>query len=1138
MQSGELTKGRRELNENTHENLNGDLKNLSKERGPLSAQQRRSRYGKVTRVFVAILVCFILVAAAGTGLVYFLLQGNAGKESGIVARMEQALEELAGDQFDVQINSIDLDFSRIGNLTIKSDSIKVIRRTDNEVLSDIGSFEVSTRLYSILFGAGNFDYARINEAWFNAALLNSGKKFFLPAQLHKPLDATGETLARLHNTFSADEFEGFEIYNSTISGPVLGRKRSDPITIDRLSITTINSQSFSASGLLRTELSDVEFTSRYSAQADKKRSAEYTFNASGIDLREWLADPSTDTGVVGSDSLISVNGSLPFDENNKALDPNVLIKTSPSTLRIGLFASSQIKRGDLNFRLILDRNQIELDPSEVEIGRLKATLLGGIKPADAAAGYFGSLRYDIIMKRGEFEPTLEGEKVVPAAFKMAGIYNREEEELSVDNIVLTTMSGSIKGSGSIGLKGETPSIKASASTDGISVTALKQFWPFFVAGGARKWIHDHIIDGHVSSGTVTADVPSGVIFRLRQGAKLAPENYKTVLNVEDFKFRPFGEMPPISNAKGVVTLEGMQISADMTEGEVTEFEGDPVKILSGSFVMKDFAAKERWGETKLELDGDIKTIAKISDRKPLRIMERMKVGSEQFSGEGHANIAARFPVGRKAKYEEVEWNVLLELENGNSKKELAGRKIANADLLVDANPTGAKVTGTMNIDGVLSKVNLVEPIGKSGKTKRKREVRTIVNEKERLALGINLKPIVEGPVGLVVVQNGNVEKYKLDFAKARISLPWVGWTKGADIPAEGEFILKRLKSGVKLEKFKLSGPGFDGAGTLVIDKRGLVSADIKKLKLNETDDMQLKVERTKSAYNVNASGLSYDARGVMNTLIHKGGFGKAQGDRSVNLVANFDTVRGFGGRVIRNAILLYESRNGSLYKLDMQGQGSDGRVYNVQAQLNGNQTLFTVKTNDAGTALAFTNIYSLMERGQLEANLIQTENGPYSGPVRITEFTLVNEPRLKRIASNVRRQLREDRDERVQIINESPDNKVKMKLADAHIERGNGYFKLNDAIIRGASMGISMNGTVYDPEDRMNISGTFMPANGLNLAVSSIPVLGKLLSNGRDNGLIGVTYQLKGPRTNPELVVNPLSIVTPGVFNKVFEFKQ
>ncbi|MEM9279003.1 MAG: AsmA-like C-terminal region-containing protein, partial [Pseudomonadota bacterium] len=223
---------------------------------------------------------------------------------------------------------------------------------------------------------------------------------------------------------------------------------------------------------------------------------------------------------------------------------------------------------------------------------------------------------------------------------------------------------------------------------------------------------------------------------------------------------------------------------------------------------------------------------------------------------------------------------------------------------------------------------------------------------------------------------------------------------------------------------------------------------------------------------------------------------------------------------------------------DLRGEGSQGRLYNVQAQLNGNQTLFTVKSNDAGTALAFTNIYSRMEGGLLEANLVQSENGPYLGPVRIQNFTVVNEPKLKSMASSVRQHIPQDRGERSRIIPDGEDKKVTFLLADAEIERGQGYFTVKDAIVRSATMGITLNGAVYDSRDRMNITGTFMPANAVNLAVSSIPLLGQLFSNGKDNGLIGVTYQLKGPRANPELVVNPLSIVTPGVFNKVFEFQQ
>ncbi len=82
-----------------------------------------------------------------------------------------------------------------------------------------------------------------------------------------------------------------------------------------------------------------------------------------------------------------------------------------------------------------------------------------------------------------------------------------------------------------------------------------------------------------------------------------------------------------------------------------------------------------------------------------------------------------------------------------------------------------------------------------------------------------------------------------------------------------------------------------------------------------------------------------------------------------------------------------------------------------------------------------------------------------------------------------------------------------------------------------------MDGELYNAKDTMNIKGIFMPANAVNLVVSSIPIIGKLFANGKDRALIGITYQLKGARSNPELYVNPLSIVTPGFFNKVFEFQ-
>jgi hypothetical protein len=70
----------------------------------------------------------------------------------------------------------------------------------------------------------------------------------------------------------------------------------------------------------------------------------------------------------------------------------------------------------------------------------------------------------------------------------------------------------------------------------------------------------------------------------------------------------------------------------------------------------------------------------------------------------------------------------------------------------------------------------------------------------------------------------------------------------------------------------------------------------------------------------------------------------------------------------------------------------------------------------------------------------------------------------------------------------------------------------------------------------MELTGTFMPAYGLNRLFAELPLIGYILGNGRDRGLIGLTFKLTGPFDQPRLFVNPLSIIAPGVFRNIFEF--
>ena len=71
----------------------------------------------------------------------------------------------------------------------------------------------------------------------------------------------------------------------------------------------------------------------------------------------------------------------------------------------------------------------------------------------------------------------------------------------------------------------------------------------------------------------------------------------------------------------------------------------------------------------------------------------------------------------------------------------------------------------------------------------------------------------------------------------------------------------------------------------------------------------------------------------------------------------------------------------------------------------------------------------------------------------------------------------------------------------------------------------------------LSSKGTFLPAYGLNNFASKIPILGLALGGGTKSGLIGVTYRLAGKAKNPQLFVNPMSLIAPGIFRQIFEFR-
>ena len=89
-----------------------------------------------------------------------------------------------------------------------------------------------------------------------------------------------------------------------------------------------------------------------------------------------------------------------------------------------------------------------------------------------------------------------------------------------------------------------------------------------------------------------------------------------------------------------------------------------------------------------------------------------------------------------------------------------------------------------------------------------------------------------------------------------------------------------------------------------------------------------------------------------------------------------------------------------------------------------------------------------------------------------------------------------------------------------------GGVRILRASATGASMGISLNGVVRTESETVELEGVLSPFYAVN-------GLGSILTRAGE-GLIGVSFVMRGPMSRPQIEINPASFLTPGFLREIF----
>jgi hypothetical protein len=195
--------------------------------------------------------------------------------------------------------------------------------------------------------------------------------------------------------------------------------------------------------------------------------------------------------------------------------------------------------------------------------------------------------------------------------------------------------------------------------------------------------------------------------------------------------------------------------------------------------------------------------------------------------------------------------------------------------------------------------------------------------------------------------------------------------------------------------------------------------------------------------------------------------------------------------------------------------------------------LLQAEALDAGAAFRLVGFYRSIEGGEasLQVNMDAGGPGTKSGTLWARDFSVAGDPVVADVLTDpsAAAVLGEHKKQIAR-------SRIVFKRLRAPFVVGSGKFRLRDAYINGPQLGATMRGTVDFKSQTVELGGTYVPLYGLNSALGAVPILGKILVGRQGEGLVGITFAIKGKLEDPTVLVNPMSVMAPGIFRQIFDF--
>jgi hypothetical protein len=776
---------------------------------------------------------------------------------------------------------------------------------------------------------------------------------------------------------------------------------------------------------------------------------------------------------------------------------------------------------------------VHLIPQLASAQGLTLALTGQAEAMLSSDGKLEQIQASLEGSRGSLEnSTLFAKPLVIESFKVGVAGHSGGWEIK--EFALQSPDVTIKIAGT--LQAETDGLHGdlTAEAEGLAANALSKYWPLTLAPQTREWVTTRIRDGRVPQGRVH--------FRFTPADLAAPTlpdaAIEADLRLEGATIQYVDHLPPAKDVQADIHITGETLRAQISHATSLSATSTNASTLE----IPNFNDLTTPVNLELQLSTTAQDMATLLSPQHLNLAPTLHLDPATIQGTAEGSVALGLiiypeeagPVQDASSI--VNYRIRADL-TGAAQKKLMGRwDVEGLNGHFEADNTQLSLQGTTSLQGVPGTLSVAMQHAPADTTYRWQADMPLGK------MGAFGLPLPEGVTGVAGMDATLREREGLDEASVRLDVtqtdllvPDLGYRKPAGTPGTLELSHVAAKNAPHNLAFlyKYGEETLQGTAQLGEGQR-VQAVDLPIMRIAGNDLAAQYALEPDGLRRLQLRGPLLNAAPWMEEPEDPAKATEVAPDPLFNLALEVNV-----GRVLLGANRALNAWQGSMtcrgdscQSASLSARTDAGKLlkYNVE-QAEGARTLH-IRAEDAGEVLRVLKIAEHVREGTLNVHgtfNAQKPGQPLEAKVVMEDFALENAPALTKMLSLLS-------------LTGLRDTVTGKGIAFRKLT-GDVTYEKDDLIIRnakafGPALGVTLEGEIANQGKQLALTGTLVPSYTANSLLGNIPLLGKALVGGEGEGIFAARFSVKGPASDPEVGVNPLSLLTPGFLRNLFEVAE